>query len=94
MRLTSEVTMKNDESLDVDFAFGELALEDTRAVSAGGITKLIRNKTGAKSKIFEGFVRFYCVCWSLRIGVNQCSASLFFYQFTDLWNLEIYLRDR
>jgi len=40
--------MRNDQSLDLDFSFGELALEDTRDVSAGGITKLVRNKTDVK----------------------------------------------
>ena len=56
IKLKTKVLMRNDQSLDLDFAFGELALEDTRAVSAGGITKLIRNITDAKGEILEQII--------------------------------------
>ena len=45
VRIKSDVIMRNDKSLKLDFAFGELALEDTRRSHVGGITKLIRNRT-------------------------------------------------
>ena len=49
-RMTSHLSMFNDQSMKVDVSFGELMLEDLRASSAGGITKLIRNKFETKGK--------------------------------------------
>ena len=51
LRLNAQVCMRNDESLNIDVKFGELALEDTRTASAGGITKLIRNKENKKGAV-------------------------------------------
>ena len=69
LRLKTNLTMRNDESMNANFAFGELALDDARKSSAGGITKLIRNK------VQEAGNRLLCACESF--VVLTCYAYSF-----------------